>query len=344
MSVLLSLPELFNSYKNWVSKNPQAIGDWETSAKLVSYFVAGRINNSHVVSELILCLSNLLVMLNDSIIKKNWQIDSSTPADRVKLWLTVVEYSEVFCELSAKKLWGTAGKWIVIVSIQVFKCIARLMLIYHYKESIVQNPPVPVLDRKSLKPNEHTTVGDIAQTHLEPQSFTLKRSGRVVRKVDASPPITMRRWKPLLQVQAFTCENKEDIEQVLIGRHLVAETIYITKPIVHLASMAYFGTKTWKPWMISLALDLSSLHLYRPFKSNKINSLTPHQRMQLSRRIVALLFYLIRSPFYEKQSEDKINTLLTALSKHVPLAGLVCNPLIQYLPFWQDTYFYMWST
>lgn len=40
-SVLLSLPEIYNAYKNWVSKNPQSLGDWETSAKWISYFIAG---------------------------------------------------------------------------------------------------------------------------------------------------------------------------------------------------------------------------------------------------------------------------------------------------------------
>lgn len=43
-SILLSLPELFNSYKAWVSKNPSSLGDWEQSAKWISYIVAGIIN------------------------------------------------------------------------------------------------------------------------------------------------------------------------------------------------------------------------------------------------------------------------------------------------------------
>lgn len=41
----------------------------------------------------------------------------------MKLWLTVVEYSEVFFELSAQKVWGAAGKWRVIVAVQIFKYV-----------------------------------------------------------------------------------------------------------------------------------------------------------------------------------------------------------------------------
>lgn len=140
-TILFSLPELFNSYKAWVSKNPTSLSDWEQSAKWISYIVAGsffhkhkvnqlsnrffsilgRINNSHVVSELIYCLSNLLVLFNDNIIKKAGILQITDSVEKIKLYLTVVEYSEVFFELSAKKLWGSTGKWLVIVAIQVFK-------------------------------------------------------------------------------------------------------------------------------------------------------------------------------------------------------------------------------
>lgn len=42
-SVLFSLPEFFNSYKIWVSKNPNTLGDWESTVKWISYFLAGNL-------------------------------------------------------------------------------------------------------------------------------------------------------------------------------------------------------------------------------------------------------------------------------------------------------------
>jgi peroxin-16 len=40
-AILRSLPELYASYKDWVSHNPQVAGDFESTVKWLSYFIAG---------------------------------------------------------------------------------------------------------------------------------------------------------------------------------------------------------------------------------------------------------------------------------------------------------------
>jgi peroxin-16 len=41
--------------------------------------------------------------------------------EKLKTWLTVLDYSEVFIEVSVRKLWGEKGKWLIIVVLQIFK-------------------------------------------------------------------------------------------------------------------------------------------------------------------------------------------------------------------------------
>lgn len=133
-----------------------------------------------------------------------------------------------------------------------------MILLFHYKEPIIPHPPISALQRHELvNPNSFTYAAgsNASQAQLDSVSFTLKRSGKVVRKVDASPPITARSWKSL--ERSSQCDNEQTIEQALARVQLVAESMYIAKPIVHLVSMAAFGTHTWKPWAISLLMELS---------------------------------------------------------------------------------------
>lgn len=41
--------------------------------------------------------------------------------DRIKRFLTMVDYIEVFLEVSATKLWGSRGRWIIIILLQTIK-------------------------------------------------------------------------------------------------------------------------------------------------------------------------------------------------------------------------------
>ncbi|KAB0797304.1 hypothetical protein PPYR_08298 [Photinus pyralis] len=338
-SALFSLPDLYNSYKSWVTKHPQTTSDFETTVKWVSYFIAGRINNSYIVSELVYSLSNLLVLFNDRIISQSHMNQPSSSQEVLKVWLTVLEYSEVFLELSALKLWGNHGKWFVIVCIQVFKCVSRMLLIFNYKDTVIENPPIPVLQRNNL--DSKAVNENYTETQTHSISFTLQHSGRVIRKIDSSPPIAFRSWKPL---EAVDCSGTQVVQQSILDKQLMAETLYALKPILHLGSVAYFGNNTWKPWIISLALDLYSLRLYRNCSKIDKMALSKKQKQQISRRTVVLLLYLLRSPFYDRHSKERISASLKCMAAKVPLANMICNPVLQYLPFWQKTYFYMWST
>lgn len=164
-------------------------------------------------------------------------------------------------------------------------------------------------------------------------TFTLRRSGRVVRRVDGAPPLYLRNWRNL----GKECKpDNQTLDQNSLTR---AETLYVLKPMLHLGGCALFGYKSWRSWSIALFIDLISLRMYM----NNRRLLTKIQKVEISRRIMSLLLYLMRSPFYDKYSGDKINCLLRTLSKHIPFTKAIVTPLKDYIPYWQETYFHMWS-
>lgn len=164
-------------------------------------------------------------------------------------------------------------------------------------------------------------------------TFTLRRSGRVVRKVDGAPPLYLRNWKHIGK------ECKPHSQTDGGSAITTAETLYILKPMIHLGGCALFGYKSWRSWSMALLIDLMSLRIYL----NNRSLLTKIQKVEISRRIISIVLYLLRSPFYDRYSRDKINALLGALIKHIPLTKGVVVPLKDYIPYWQDTYFHMWS-
>ncbi|KAK6626383.1 hypothetical protein RUM43_006694 [Polyplax serrata] len=176
-------------------------------------------------------------------------------------------------------------------------------------------------------------------------AFSLKRSGRIVRKIESAPTIHNRVWKPP-SFATFTIKVEEKPEKRIVQQHLIGEILYTLKPLLTLGTSMKYGQSTWKPWIFSGATDILSLYLLhsRPKNYENKHPFTSAERLEISRRRLALLLYLMRSPFYERHSKDKINAFLNSLSRNIPLAKLICKPILQYLPHWQETYFYLWST
>lgn len=232
----------------------------------------------------------------------------------------------------------------VIFMMILFRCISRLTLLFQHDSNIIENPPIPILKRNTI--NQVQTRGDFnvdARTQLDSIAFVLKRSGKVIRKIESSPPLNLRNWKPL-SIPNCTENVEPKIHQKLAARQLVAEMLYALKPLIHLSSIYRFGNNTWKPWALSLLIDLASLQIHKSAKYPNIIKLTPRQQLQLSRRYFSLLLYLLRSPFYDRHTRDRLMSFLRGCSEKLPLVGLICSPLAHYIPHWQQTYFYMWST
>ena len=104
-------------------------------------------------------------------------------------------------------------------------------------------------------------------------------------------------------------------------------------------SMFGFSQRSWKPWLLSLAMDLVSLQLH-----GGLLRWRSKEKSEIVRRRVSLLLYLLRAPFYDRYTKSILVKLLSYLSRTLPLAKMIVDPVLAYIPVWQNTYCYNWSS
>lgn len=96
-----------------------------------------------------------------------------------------------------------------------------------------------------------------------------------------------------------------DLVGMLSGLGAIGEYMFVLRPLIYVLAMRKYGQKSWYPWFLSLAIELTSRTSIKHYLASRpgggrSGSGTLLEKDEMKRRLWLLLYYVLRSPFYDR--------------------------------------------
>ncbi|KAK9696803.1 hypothetical protein K7432_012270 [Basidiobolus ranarum] len=353
---------LAEKYEAFILKNASQVSGIESFLRSLTYVLPGRFNDSEFASEALFSFINLLGLYHDKILVKaasnhyqetgekpptpgnfnryiRYLYRSSDNYRRVSLVLTILQYTEVLLEMSVQKKWGKNKKWNIILYIEGVKAALRFSLVQMSGNRTLISPPHPEreVDPSTMHPDKKPT---------KIPTWTGTRTGQnhpVINTIISDKMGNLRVTDYVLSkvLDIESAKKPLDLVRALAGWGNVGEMLFIIRPLFYVFLVRKYGNQSWKPWVLSLLLEYASQnstqHHWDTHGGKRATSSLEQEEHK--RRQWLMLFYLLRNPFYEKFTKPQIQDLCKSTSKR-PIISLFSGVLQDYMPLWENVYFY----
>jgi peroxin-16 len=197
------------------------------------------------------------------------------------LYVTILHQLEVLLEISAERALGADGKWSVLAGVEAVKALLRLAVLRGSDARILINDLAPSSAPRALPwaPHAQLAAAEAEQCSRERAERTLRAlaafrrrrapsacaAPEVLRAMSgtdagctlppgARAPACIPRPPRLLQPDAAQQQR----------RLLAGEFLRLVRPVVYCLAVRRYGRGSWRPWLASLALDLSRCAQHAP--------------------------------------------------------------------------------
>uniref|UniRef100_A0ACD5V7X1 Uncharacterized protein n=1 Tax=Avena sativa TaxID=4498 RepID=A0ACD5V7X1_AVESA len=363
-----------DAYKLWVRKNRDLVRSLESLANGVTWILPERFGNSEIAPEAVYALLGIISSVNQHIIET--PTDGQEQSIPWALVVSILKDAEAVVEVAAQHFVGDDRKWGFLAVTEAVKACVRLVA---FRESgyrmLLQGGEVEneeediIADNHGVKSNGvpviypmngHPQNGhEIGSNGLDGKPGFISKSleGRAVAALNKfgqnakmmSDPMWMTRLQPtpvppVMEVEKPTLATAWSSKGVSGRLFMLGEAVHIFRPLVYVLMIRKFGIRSWTPWLVSLAVELTSLGIHSHatdlnHRAGKVHHLSSAERDELKRRKMMWALYVMRDPFFANYTKRHLEKAEKALNP-VPLVGFLIGKLVELVEGAQSRYTY----
>lgn len=362
------------AYKRWVRRNRDYVRQLSSLASGMTWLLPERFAASEIGPEAVSSILGMVTTVNEHIIETVPTPAHTSSAETsilpLSLCLTLLRDLETLIEVVAEQLYGEDKKWNLIVLTEAAKVCVRLAAFRNtgYKMLLQGGETENLEHSDDSSPQE--SMGHLTKPirnqgpganhpqgwnswNLEGRAMSaLSNFGQNARTV--SEPTWLRR----VQQQQAILEpptkviTKPSLSTFLSekgtrgGLFVTGEIMFILRPLIYVFLVRKYGTRSWFPWFISLAVDLmgnsilSVITMPQDSRKDQHFQFSKSEKDELKRRKLLWVLYLMRDPFFSEYTRRRLEST-QKIVEPVPVVGFFAEKLIELLIGAQTRYTYM---
>lgn len=266
--------------------------------------------------------------------------------------LQMVIYTELLCEMTAKRRGGERPRWRVVVLLEAIKAVCRLLLLRITRSRPLVTPVLPEREPIPEDASEDDMEEDVPKSESELMDEVATDGPTAESLLNGSPakPPHEREWRmPRTGMSLPSLPNPGDISSYLLGRVLTAddikpatkllnqlqgtgqavEALHILAPLIYAVALARSNNrKSWTPWLVGLAVEYAA----RQLRDRSLRT-TTLERDEWNKRGWAMAWWMMRGAFYENVTKGVVG----GVTKRMP--GFIAGILEDYEYLWENYYF-----
>ncbi|CAO3589576.1 unnamed protein product [Absidia cylindrospora] len=371
--------EVLQVYEDFLLKNISQISTIESALRSLSYILPGRFHDAELTSQALYAGLNLVGLYHNSILRRAanqviqqakvsgieesqfnkytqyWNSKSGTQQTISRI-LSFIAYTQVLLEMGLLRKGSHKTHYQWIAGLEAIKALLRLTMfrLTGHRMLLYPNHLERDVEPSTLDPQRQQ------QLHTPTFHWTGRRTGKEVPFIattigmDDAPPtrgITTTKYADVndyLMANVLTAEKLRQPKQMVRMMSSLArfgEVAFILRPLIYVLAILVWGRRAWKPWFLSLAVDLLSNYTVQQgyASSDGRSNMMPLEKNEYHRRLKLLAFYLLKGAFYTRITRPKLERLCNRL-ENKPLVNMASAILRDYLPLWENIYFYSSSS